>query len=816
MKRILYIITAGLLCMAVACNDKETYKPGEPEEDGCIGVFFPTQEASTTHYFEPAGEKNITITVKRTNAEGAVDVPFTMLGENVSVYDADEFIHFDDAQEETTMTISLNDNAEQAVAYPLTIEIQDPMFASKYSSNNAFISLSTMIVTWETLGTFTFEDYWWGESHVAEVVYYDIDGVRTCKTQNEREPKSLEEDAQAGTDGGFWGTGDDYHLQFKWYTNHQNSEGYDYVELPVTYFGFDNPSLGPVYLCDYLNYYQLNGRLTSYDFASYVEAGNPNSLTLPYYDPRGELFFYFATPIGTTGYWYGAGRIVGLKEGYIPTDYSLTLAPDVTQNGVVPIAVTTGEDVAFLNYIVYEGALGKAVVGDHVAAIMKGTEVPTKVALESTTSTLEITLENSGEYTIIVIPSNADGELQEANYAYAVFNFLAAGDENPVDGHAGIETLSDKYIAQNISPETSLEVWMYGKQITSAKFLVVKEKDFTSVDEGTYEQLVKERGNSITGDDLEALNAEGFSVIINQLLPGTSYVLIAYMSNGYEEVWIHDTAFTAGDPNPLTVDWSAGDFVNVVNKEDFIAKEWDLYGRGLSRSGFASERAKIGVVSAEDGGVVDEEDILILKGLSLGAGARYGFDDALETDVYNGVIYTHKTDYGMVNIGGSDYYVDAEFHTSDDKAYVANYALVGAYVDDGLIAMTASPSYIQSYNIAFDGVLYQAWTDDTDSAELVGTLSGVLDIIFADPDVFQNEQEVSAAIARSQGRINTFKCLRGEYLNEVSKDDIRFHDVNNSILKKVPFCSKAVNARVKLRGATRVSPKNAGAKRITF
>ena len=830
MKKIFYILSAGLLFAAVSCSQKEIpYEPGELDIDGCYGVFFPSQEAAATHYFEPAAEKIVDVTVKRTNASGAIDVPFVLVGENTTVYKTGA-IHFDNGEEETILTVELDNSAEQAKDYPVTIEIQDPQYASKYSSNNAFISFSTMIVTWENLGTFTFYDNWWGESHVAEVIYYDIDGVRTCKTQNERDAKPIG-DGSAGTDGGFWGTGADYHLEFKWYTKLQNADGYDYVELPLTYFGFDNSSYGPVYVCDYLNYYHLNGRLTSYDFASYVSAGNPNGFTLPYYDPRGELYFYFATPIGTSGYWYGAGSIQGLREGYVPTDYSLAIAPDVTQNGVVPITVEAGADVAAIYYIVYEGALGKATIGDHVAAIMRGSELPTKVALESATSTLEISLKESGEYTILAIPGNAKGELQEADYAYASFNFLAEGDEMPVVAKMGVETLSGKYEAQGYNSDNALEIWAYGIDITVAKLALFKYIDIAAMEMDEVNADVKANGVVLDTEDLVNVNGEGFSLIASGLMPGTSYVAVAYFSNGYEETWLWDSASTTGDPLPIYQDFSVNDYdpdFAPTDKSDILGS-WNYYGVDwYGTLGVREYLGKVTIAGSDtpdleyDGGI---EQYVNVSGLSAG-----GIEDAYSYELT-------ETD---------DDTVEFAFDTADQALYVSTYWAAGYESYD------ESPFYFQQYASAagawYRATYYMAAIPVMDGYMAFVDVSGrgyefngwrfiaggyiwtaFTQPLLVDPAKDDNGLANSAALSASIEKAkHAYKESVRENNNFVLTEEGRKHAIAESFAKKqaiksvnfnattVPFTGKVVDAKVSVIETQCESAKTAQPKRIAL
>ena len=72
----LFAISAAAFTFA-ACEKETEVKPGEPELDGCYGVYFPVQDASGDHVFNPTQDPKIEITVARTNTEGAITVPVT-------------------------------------------------------------------------------------------------------------------------------------------------------------------------------------------------------------------------------------------------------------------------------------------------------------------------------------------------------------------------------------------------------------------------------------------------------------------------------------------------------------------------------------------------------------------------------------------------------------------------------------------------------------------------------------------------------------------------------------------------------------------
>jgi len=70
---------AALTFAAVSCvNESEPYSPGEPEEAGCYGVYFPTQVAGGA--FEPSDTFQFEVKVCRTVDEDAITVPIEVKG----------------------------------------------------------------------------------------------------------------------------------------------------------------------------------------------------------------------------------------------------------------------------------------------------------------------------------------------------------------------------------------------------------------------------------------------------------------------------------------------------------------------------------------------------------------------------------------------------------------------------------------------------------------------------------------------------------------------------------------------------------------
>ena len=218
--------------------------------------------------------------------------------------------------------------------------------------------------------------------------------------------------------------------------------------------------------------------------------------------------------------------------------------------------------------------------------------------------------------------------------------------------------------------------------------------------------------------------------------------------------------------DPLGMDYTSDDFTEGVSMEELVGTEWVGYGYQLGNSGWYEERSSLGDIVVTD--IEDDEsgdDLITISGLSAGAGPYFGFDDSILCDLYNGIIYTHKTTNGSFDYSGTPLYVLTQWYdVAGDEVYNVNYAMIGAYVANGLIALVAYPNYQEKYGIVFGGLLYEAFTDEEFSEDGdMGTLSGVHGILLADKSIYSDgAAAISAAkksISASKRVVNTLPAI---------------------------------------------------------
>ncbi|MBR0300689.1 MAG: hypothetical protein IJQ93_10285, partial [Bacteroidales bacterium] len=112
----IWVLAALLPFVLFSCKKAElTYEPGEPDLANCYGVYFPTQEASGSHTFDPEMDRIITVTVARKADQPLINeeikVPYTVKSSEENIFQIGEIV-FASGQSETTIDITF-DKAEE-------------------------------------------------------------------------------------------------------------------------------------------------------------------------------------------------------------------------------------------------------------------------------------------------------------------------------------------------------------------------------------------------------------------------------------------------------------------------------------------------------------------------------------------------------------------------------------------------------------------------------------------------------------------------------------------------------------------------------
>ena len=550
MKKYINIILASAIgaLTVLSCAQKETpYEPGAADPSDCYGVFFPSQDAMGSHTYDPTMEKAVSITVSRTNTSGAVTVPFTTTVSDEGVFNFGT-IAFADGQSETELEVTFP-NAPEGKDLSFSVQLTDDnAYISKYNSGAIALDFSVLCVEMKDFMTedgskkamLTFsDDVFWGEVHDdVYLQYYEVDGIRYCTTTGGKLVSPAD-----GNDGvGPWGT--DVQLSFKWYLNQKMTVGegsYDFIEVTPQYHGWYNSTRSSeVWFADYYNYYQNNAS-NPYN-GDIIKFYTNNGASYPpcYYDGHGGFVFNLAYYMPTSGgYWYGFNQNspVAIAEGYLRVDYSLKLETDYSSDGVTPVYIEAGADVASVKYAVYPGELNSAQTSSRFEAMLSG-EDPTETydSFEFDEETAKnygafgIEPETSGIYTVLAIACSKDGKAQ--TQSGVVVNHVAAGDveENEVNVSVFTEDTPERY--KQLYPYDSFAYGISGTGLTEVHVGIIAASAIKDVN--TTLNAVKSNASlAVTEDVLAEINADGgYYTVATGLNAKTQYYVIVWATNG--------------------------------------------------------------------------------------------------------------------------------------------------------------------------------------------------------------------------------------------------------------------------------------------
>ena len=561
---------AAMSLFTVGCVEEPIqYEKGEPDVDGCYGVYFPVQDATGAHTYDPSQDTEIVFTVARTNTEGAITVPVTYSESHEGIFEVGE-LAFEDGQSETTLTVTFP-NSENGIDYKLTLGIEDPQYASKYADGDTFVDFSVLRVEWKYFlnpvtnepAKFTFNETWWEEVHTGKVKYYEVNGVRTCMT--ETDPVETAD----GTAYGFWGTGaaeGDGEITFTWYTSNFNADGMQVISLPPTPVFVNGGELVSAY--DYYSYFTVanpQAALAGMSFVDFV-AKYGTSYPVSYYDGNGGIVFniqYYLKPSGNGWYGNGEGDTVLLADGFVRTDYSLEAEADYTVAGVAPVTFEAGADVAAIKYVVVEGEVTPNVKEAQAAAIADGTaeNVLTLSAedmvLDEETNmlygTVEVTCPATGKYTLIAVSFDAEDKAQASTSV--VFDYVAAADDTyDVTLNVEVADTPARFADDKHTIYNSFMFTVYGgNELTDVKIGLYPTADIEKygmdvvVADLRYED--EETTMSVLPDTLARINTTaGYTDLYTGLKDNTSYTVVVWGTNGMQTKVV--TASYTTEKNP--------------------------------------------------------------------------------------------------------------------------------------------------------------------------------------------------------------------------------------------------------------------------
>lgn len=555
MKRIFnYILTAAaVMFTAASCLSEKAHMPGEPEVEGCYGVYFPAQEASGSHTYDPSMAPEVTFKVARRVSKGSIEVPVILTASEDGIFQK-ETLKFEDGQTETEMKVSFPDS-KNGVEYKMSLSITDPQYASKYLEGATNIDFSVLRVQWMDFlnpetnepAILTFNEGWWGEVHTAIMKYYEVDGVRYCVA-------SCNEVAEDGSPLGIWGDSIGVTFDFIWDTNKVNEDGYQVIDVKRQYLGFDyadNMASKPekdaaagVYFYDWYHFLTTDGGYSGKwgSWENFLKA-NPGAYAQSYYDGNGGFYFnlkYHVPALGG-GFTPDVFDVVAICDGFVRVDYSLSAETDYTEGGVSTVYFKAGRDVAKIKLAAVEGKLTSVKTEELVAAIadgscadaveVEGLEYDEDTDLQYAAS--ELSFEKTGQYTAVAVAFDATGKAQSS--ASVLMDYVAADDETfDVVFEIGVEDTPERYASAGFDIYNSFGYYLWGEDITELRVGVFSTSDVTKKGlDAVVSELRAKKEYLAKEDVLEAVNGVGgYASVITNLKDNTSYTLVAWATNG--------------------------------------------------------------------------------------------------------------------------------------------------------------------------------------------------------------------------------------------------------------------------------------------
>ncbi len=536
MKTRIFVLGTLLAIAAISLSScvNEEFTPGDPEVDGCYGVYFPEQETALT--LDPADETSLTIYVKRdsTIASGALTVPYEF-HDDTGVFKCEDDIYFPADSTTTTITVTFDD-AEIGVTYACYIQVTDPQYASTYSSYSSGIDISILREKWNLLGDCTYTDDLLGGVFGADPITYLVP-----IEENDLQPGLYRLLYPYGeiypyNDSYDDGTAD-WDLENDWNIVVDATDP-ERVFIDYQFLGIDW-GYGPIYVESFASYYFRNDNTSDAIYnAGYYGTLKNGVITFP------EKGFMITMPeYSTSGYWYGNTNKAFKIALPGASDFTFTISADETVNGEVPIHFETTEDIASIRYAVFEGSLSEADVESCAQEIIDETVDSEQFTNDTETCAYDVnvTLDQTGIYTLVAVSYDADDAAQEN--ASCEFYYLAAGDDVPVS--VGVELYATGKYSSDHSADHTLEFTIYGSDLTSVKYEIVKANTYLA-DSESVEAEVKE-SDEVSETVLGKINGSGgYTAYGTSYTAGTEYTIVVWASNGYESTFVTATAKTTG------------------------------------------------------------------------------------------------------------------------------------------------------------------------------------------------------------------------------------------------------------------------------
>ncbi len=830
----LLIAAVGFALSLVSCK-KEVYAPGEADEAGCYGVYFPEGQGGEIS-LDPSDDAKLSFTAVRKLDEGEITVPVTFTvtyeGEEGTetaeeIFYIDDIV-FEDGQTETKFEVGFP-NAAVGTTYTGSISLTDGKYVSRYGTNPVSINFSVARVKWDRVYGKLVDGKWtktteddpdkveygsWRDDIFSSMfnfsslyatndrleIYERHDWPGYYRIQNVYNPYMLAQ---------FWGNA----YPEEEFEENCTAGTYSYIDATDSEnVGFPYQTTGAFVGSDgYVEFYSPTEADGSYTYPGTLENGVINF-------PIKGIYVNFTVSGGPYA-GNSSGKTTILLPGAVMSDYSIAVEVGEAEDGDLPVAFTLGADVTKAVYGVYEGKLDDGEIYEN------------RVALESDADAETVDLENpsivlsdmsTGYYTIIAVSFDKDGN--PSKNTSATFSYIAKGDEKPVVVSCGVNS-AEKYVPQGKSTDNTIEFYVYGENLTEVKFGAVKKTEIVSDAASVEKKILATK--SVEKDVLKAINGTGYVGTVSGLLPGTEYHLVVYASNGYEStVKVSESSVTTtGDPLPIYENYTAADIDETLlpeASEGYFGK-YNFYA--VDQYGKLGLREYISKVTIADSEIADSEpdedglkdEYVEIAGMLSSAVTDVlrldkPFDDTMTWDCYDGILYSLDQTLGAAG----SYWIYPYYSTSAGKIYYGNdFCLIGGFVKEGYVAFIGYPYYASTYGLEFNGIYVTAFNDEEYSSR-AGVLAWYTDLLLVDEAKDDNGVAPSAAKATTAELHRISEEISSIKFNCVQPEKIQIREAIRNAKSSVRIYTDFVGAegRIPVKAADfkvrAGQPQNAG------
>lgn len=717
-KYISYIMTALLSLVLASCAQEEMHAPGELDAEGCYGVYFPTQNGVGDLQIEPDDPTTLTFMVRRSNSRDEIRVP-VKIKSNYPIFTVDEVVFKDG--ESTAQVVVHFPSAKIATTYECTLILEGDEYVSKYSTNPSHLNFSVTRVKWNDVVGPNGEVYGrWRDGIFPEWFAVTYPNLERNIVLQERDDMP-----------GYYRTFDVYSLDYlgeMFASNMSNicvSQHYTYIDatnpekvwIPTFQTGaIFSPSYGMTSVGSYV---VENSNDFDASIASVYGTLKEGIIEFPYGSLEMKLEMMGWYPTNSAG----LHRII--LPGYQAKEYTMSVEPGVSdQYGNLSVDVTLGRDITNVKLAVFEGTLTESAAAKKAELIAAGASEDAVGDLISVSRTTKVdySFDETGVYTVVAAGFDVAGNHKVTEFAS--FGYLKAGDDaNKVILSAGL-ICSDKYAAEGFTAKNSLEIYISGKNIQRLHAGLYSKEKWDADKEAIKEQIT---GSQMNKASLDQINSSGLFLKQGYLVPGSEYVLVIKAYNGYREEFFVSSAKTAGEWDPRLAEYDLSDVdMNLIplnmdgyyGKYHYYAMEGNMYSRAYIGDVTVSNSFPAGYTPSIEG-----YQFVNIKGLFPKARTFGLEDDSYAFVYYDNLLYNYEQAFESFYADGTLYYPGAYMYSANGSAFGGSMGLMGAFVQDGYLAIMDSGMYAQ-YGEVMDGIAVLAYQDPQKK-----TYAGLIDLV---------------------------------------------------------------------------------------